>query len=117
MGGGLPTDTPSDWPSIARVEKYNRNLREALDEALQNQRTETSKPELADENFAARGHRTSADARGDASLSLPQFAEREKDRDGATAATEARSEAVPSYDSRGHRDTWQAARERIRLGQ
>ena len=35
VGGGLPTDTPGDWPNIARVEKYNRNIREALDEKLQ----------------------------------------------------------------------------------
>lgn len=35
VGGGLPTDTPGDWPNIARVEKYNRNIREALDKKLQ----------------------------------------------------------------------------------
>jgi gamma-glutamyl hercynylcysteine S-oxide synthase len=34
VGGGLPTDTPEDWPTIARVEKYNRRVRDALDEAL-----------------------------------------------------------------------------------
>jgi iron(II)-dependent oxidoreductase len=36
VGGGLPTDTPSDWPSIARVEQYNRTVRESLDKALRN---------------------------------------------------------------------------------
>lgn len=34
VGGGLPTDTPKDWPSIARVERYNREIRRRLDEAL-----------------------------------------------------------------------------------
>jgi gamma-glutamyl hercynylcysteine S-oxide synthase len=34
VGGGLPADTPGDWPNIARVEKYNKNVREALDEKL-----------------------------------------------------------------------------------
>ncbi len=35
VGGGLPTDTPGDWPNIARVEKYNRNIRETLGKKLQ----------------------------------------------------------------------------------
>jgi gamma-glutamyl hercynylcysteine S-oxide synthase len=34
VGGGLPADTPGDWPNIARVEKYNKNVREVLDEKL-----------------------------------------------------------------------------------
>jgi len=34
VDGGLPTDTPADWPKIAQVEKYNRGVRETLDEAL-----------------------------------------------------------------------------------
>jgi ergothioneine biosynthesis protein EgtB len=34
VDGGLPTDTPKDWPSIARVEKYNRAIRGRIDEAL-----------------------------------------------------------------------------------
>jgi gamma-glutamyl hercynylcysteine S-oxide synthase len=32
--GALPTDRPGDWPNIARVEKYSRNVREALDAKL-----------------------------------------------------------------------------------
>jgi len=32
--GGLPKDTPKDWPSIVRVESYNANIRRRLDEAL-----------------------------------------------------------------------------------
>jgi gamma-glutamyl hercynylcysteine S-oxide synthase len=34
IGGGLPTDAASDWPSIAEVEKYNRGVRAQLDERL-----------------------------------------------------------------------------------
>jgi iron(II)-dependent oxidoreductase len=34
VDGGLPTDIPKDWPSIARVEKYNRRIRQRVDEAL-----------------------------------------------------------------------------------
>lgn len=29
--GGLPTDQPKDWPSIDRVQEYNRSLRQRLD--------------------------------------------------------------------------------------
>ena len=35
VGGGLPTDKPSDWPHIAQVEFYNRRVRQDLDEALE----------------------------------------------------------------------------------
>jgi gamma-glutamyl hercynylcysteine S-oxide synthase len=49
IGGGLPTDTPGDWPNIARVEKYNRRVREALDDALHAAGARrTSAPEIAD---------------------------------------------------------------------
>jgi len=34
VDGGLPTDTPADWPTIAQVERYNRRVREIFDEAL-----------------------------------------------------------------------------------
>ena len=34
VGGGLPTDAPQDWPTIAQVEDYNRVVRHRLDEAL-----------------------------------------------------------------------------------
>jgi gamma-glutamyl hercynylcysteine S-oxide synthase len=36
VDGGLPTDQPKDWPTIARVEKYSRATREHLDEAMRN---------------------------------------------------------------------------------
>ncbi len=34
VGGGLPSDQPSDWPSIAAVQEYVRRIREVLDEKL-----------------------------------------------------------------------------------
>jgi ergothioneine biosynthesis protein EgtB len=33
--GGLPSDTPADWPSREEVERYNRRLREELDRAIE----------------------------------------------------------------------------------
>ncbi|HXX24131.1 MAG TPA: SUMF1/EgtB/PvdO family nonheme iron enzyme [Terriglobia bacterium] len=35
VGGGLPSDQPSDWPSVAEVERYNRRVRQMLDAALE----------------------------------------------------------------------------------
>jgi iron(II)-dependent oxidoreductase len=37
VGGGLPTDVPGDWPNIANVEKYKRDVRERLDAKLRDQ--------------------------------------------------------------------------------
>jgi iron(II)-dependent oxidoreductase len=34
VGGGLPTDQPSDWPSISAVREYVEKIRAALDEKL-----------------------------------------------------------------------------------
>lgn len=34
VGGGLPVDRPSDWPSIAEVRAYVREIRNVLDEKL-----------------------------------------------------------------------------------
>src|SRR4051812_13157676 len=34
VGGGLPTDQPSDWPSLERVSEYVRKIRGALDDKL-----------------------------------------------------------------------------------
>ena len=33
VGGGLPTDAPSDWPSADEVNSYNRRVRQTLDDA------------------------------------------------------------------------------------
>src|SRR5271154_1329379 len=35
VGGGLPSDGPSDWPERGEVERYNRRLRNDLDHAIQ----------------------------------------------------------------------------------
>ncbi|HEY5069627.1 MAG TPA: DinB family protein, partial [Candidatus Acidoferrum sp.] len=34
VGGGLPTDTPADWPSREEITKYVRGVRESLDHAI-----------------------------------------------------------------------------------
>jgi len=34
VGGGLPTDQPSDWPSLDRVREYVREIRNSLDDKL-----------------------------------------------------------------------------------
>ncbi len=35
VDGGLPSDTPADWPTREEVERYNRRLREELDRAIE----------------------------------------------------------------------------------
>jgi iron(II)-dependent oxidoreductase len=34
VDGGLPTDQPSDWPSVDEVRTYNQRVRQTMDEAL-----------------------------------------------------------------------------------
>src|ERR1700740_2573891 len=34
VGGGLPTDQPSDWPNLGAVRDYVRQIRSALDQKL-----------------------------------------------------------------------------------
>src|SRR5215469_10964894 len=34
VGGGLPTDEPSDWPSLDRVREYVKKIRASLDDKL-----------------------------------------------------------------------------------
>jgi ergothioneine biosynthesis protein EgtB len=48
VDGGLPSDTPEDWPSRDEVERYNRRLREELDQAIEHalQRPEEGHPQL-----------------------------------------------------------------------
>jgi ergothioneine biosynthesis protein EgtB len=48
VGGGLPSDTPADWPSLEEVESYNRRLREELDHAIEQAlaRPEEGHPQL-----------------------------------------------------------------------
>ncbi len=35
VGGGLPTDQPGDWPQRGEVERYNRQVRDELDAAIE----------------------------------------------------------------------------------
>jgi gamma-glutamyl hercynylcysteine S-oxide synthase len=49
VGDGLPTDTPDDWPTIARVEKYRSEVRETVDEAWHGaEERRDAAPEIAD---------------------------------------------------------------------
>src|SRR5579872_5567596 len=34
VGGGLPTDQPSDWPGLAEVDAYNQRVRQELERIL-----------------------------------------------------------------------------------
>ncbi len=45
VGGGLPTDQPTQWPSVPAVREYVRKIRDALDEKL---------PEAMDSDSAGR---------------------------------------------------------------
>lgn len=36
VGGGLPSDQPTDWPSLAQVKEYVRKIRSVLDNKLEN---------------------------------------------------------------------------------
>ncbi|HET9177609.1 MAG TPA: SUMF1/EgtB/PvdO family nonheme iron enzyme [Terriglobia bacterium] len=38
VGGGLPNDQPSDWPSLEEVHEYNSRVRQELDSRLKNER-------------------------------------------------------------------------------
>lgn len=42
VGGGLPTDQPSDWPSLEEVHGYVKHARQALDEGLERVQFSTS---------------------------------------------------------------------------
>ncbi len=44
VGGGLPTDRPSDWPEIAVVRDYVRKIRAVLDEKLADALTDSHPP-------------------------------------------------------------------------
>src|SRR5712671_7385896 len=48
VDGGLPSDTPADWPERAEIERYNRRLREELDHAIEHalERPEEGHPQL-----------------------------------------------------------------------
>jgi iron(II)-dependent oxidoreductase len=49
VGGGLPSDQPADWPSVAEVEQYVRKIRAVLDEKLAEAIADSHPP--ADDGF------------------------------------------------------------------
>lgn len=53
VGGGLPTDKPGDWPSVAQVQEYKRRLRQTIDSALESISFNDSNTETADHEFPA----------------------------------------------------------------
>ena len=46
VGGGLPSDQPSDWPSISEVQEYVRKIRAVLDEKLDEALADSVPPSL-----------------------------------------------------------------------
>jgi ergothioneine biosynthesis protein EgtB len=48
VNGGMPSDTPADWPRREEVERYNRRVRDALDAAIEHAlgRPEEGHPQL-----------------------------------------------------------------------
>jgi gamma-glutamyl hercynylcysteine S-oxide synthase len=59
VDGGLPSDTPADWPSRAEVDRYNRRLRDELDHAIEQalERPEEGHPQLIEMLEVAVEHR------------------------------------------------------------
>src|ERR1700747_960384 len=49
VGGGLPTDQPQDWPSLAELRQYVTRLRQSLDRALRSRSPETNRDESTPE--------------------------------------------------------------------
>ena len=59
VGGGLPTDTPSDWPTRQEAERYKNRVREELDRATEHalERPEEGHPHLMQMLHVAIEHR------------------------------------------------------------
>jgi gamma-glutamyl hercynylcysteine S-oxide synthase len=59
VGGGLPTDTPEDWPTRQEILRYNHRLREELDHAIEHalERPEEGHPQLMQMLHVAVEHR------------------------------------------------------------
>jgi len=59
VDGGLPSDQPSDWPTLAEVARYNARLRAALDDAMQQaqSRPQEGHPNLSEMLETAIEHR------------------------------------------------------------
>ena len=59
VGGGLPSDTPEDWPSLQEIARYRKRVREELDRAIEHalQRPEEGHPHLLQMLHVAVEHR------------------------------------------------------------
>jgi ergothioneine biosynthesis protein EgtB len=59
VGGGLPTDEPSDWPAREEIKRYNQRLRDELDRAIARalSRAGEGHPQLVDMVEVAVEHR------------------------------------------------------------
>ena len=79
VDGGLPSDQPSDWPSLAQVREYVSQVRQALDDGLARTVVATARvrQRLSPEPTAERSHRAPLDARGNAGLHAASVAVRQ----------------------------------------
>jgi len=59
IGGSLPTDAPEDWPTRQEIQRYNKRLREELDQAIEHalERPEEGHPQLMQMLHVAIEHR------------------------------------------------------------
>jgi gamma-glutamyl hercynylcysteine S-oxide synthase len=55
VGGGLPTDVPSDWPELDAVREYVSNVRSAVDEIL---KVLSSNPNIAQQGIPSNAQRS-----------------------------------------------------------
>jgi iron(II)-dependent oxidoreductase len=47
VGGGLPSDQPSDWPAVAEVRRYVQQIRQALDEGWRSSNSQGADSEFS----------------------------------------------------------------------
>ena len=86
VDGGLPSDQPSDWPSLAQVRDYVSQVRQALDEGLAGTLSQLRGQEkIFTQPTAERGHRAPLDARGNAGLHAAPVAVRQQSAQAAFA--------------------------------
>ena len=83
VGGGLPSDQPSDWPRLEMVQEYVRQTRATLTVELERLITSQSRDAKEAGHAAQRSHRTPADASRDPRLHASSTAGGEEDRPGA----------------------------------
>ena len=104
--GRAPSDRPADWPSEKEVRAYGNRVRQELDEAAAD----------VPEELLHVAVRTSAHARRNARLFVPQSALRFETRPCAGAVRRRFARQSNDGSSVRHRSARTAARRRIRLG-